>query len=270
MIGQHRTAIVTGASRGIGVYIAQALAGEGMDLVLAARNAEGLGEVATSVRALGVRALVVPTDLRSESDMVALVAATEEAFGGVDVLVNNAAIDHPVRFHQEEPARIAEICHINMISAMILTRLALPGMLQRKRGHIVSIASLVAKIPFPNDVVYAASKAGLAQFTESLRAELAGTGVSASVILAGQFSDAGMVEGALKSAGMAKPKSVPTSKPEEAGRAVVHAIAKDAATVAVPAPAMLFTSVPSLGKVFLNRTGVVSMVRSLAEANAPA
>ena len=136
-------------------------------------------------------------------------------------------------------------------------------MLQRRRGHIVNIASLAAKIPFPYDVMYATSKAGLAHFTSSLRAEYRGTGVGVSAILP-EFTDAGLSAQALKDVGMTKPKSVPTSPPETAGQAVVNAIKKDLAEVAIPGPAILFTRIPQLGTFFLKGTGVMAMLKEVA------
>lgn len=264
----YRTALITGASRGLGVFIARALAREGLNLVLAARSVAELQRVAEQLRAGGARVLAVPTDLGDRAALGRLVAAAEAEFGAVDVLVNNAALDSPMPYHQEDPAHIEQIMRINLTAPMTLTRLVLPGMLQRRQGHIVNVASLAAKIPFAYDVAYAASKAGLAHFTASLRAECRGTGVSASTILAGQFREVGLVEQVLAQTGVAKPGSVPTSAPEAAGQAVVHAIRNDLPEVAVPAPALLFARLPSLGAQFLKRTRVTAMVRALAEARA--
>jgi short-subunit dehydrogenase len=267
MIRPYQTAIVTGASRGIGIHIARALAQEGMNLVLAARSAGELQRAADTLAAAGGRVIAVPTDIGDRAALARLVSAAEAAFGPVDVLVNNAALDGVMPFHLEDAEAVDRILRINLAAPMQLTRLVLPGMLQRRQGHIVNIASLAAKIPFAYDVTYAASKAGLVHFTASLRAECRGTGVSASTILAGQFRDVGMVSVALSQAGVARPGSVPTSAPEAAGRAVVHAIRHDRPEVAIPAPALLFAHIPRLGALFLRQTGVAGMVRELAGAH---
>ena len=264
MIREYRTVIVTGASRGVGVYIAKALATEDMNVVLAARNTADLNSVANEIKASGGRVLAVPTDLTKRNGLKTLVSAAEAEFGTIDVLVNNAAQDSVQFFHQESPDVIEQLLAVNLTAPIVLTRLVLPGMLERRRGHIVNIASLAAKLPFPSDVMYATSKAGLAHFTTSLRAECQGTGVSASVILAGQFTDIGVSAQALKETGVRKPKSAPTSPPEAAGQAVIQALQKDLAEIAIPGPALLFTRIPPLGTLFLERTGVAAMLKEIA------
>ncbi len=264
MIRDYRTAIVTGASRGVGVYIAKALAASEMNLVLAARNTEDLNGVADEIKASGGRVLAVPTDVTDRNALETLVSTAVAEFGTIDVLVNNAAIDSVQFFQQESPDVIEQLLAVNLTAPIVLTRFVLPGMLKRGRGHIVNIASLAAKLPFPSDVMYATSKAGLAHFSTSLRAECQGTGVSASVILAGQFTDIGVSAQALKETGVEQPKSVPTSPPETAGQAVIQALQKDLAEIAIPGPALLFTRIPALGTMFLERTGVAAMLKEIA------
>ena len=138
-------------------------------------------------------------------------------------------------------------------------------MLERRQGHIVNIASLVAKIPFPYDVRYATSKAGLAHSTSLLRAEYRGSGVSASVIMAGAFTETGLSAKGLKDSGVVKPNSVPTSPPESAGQAVIQALQKDLAEIEIPSPALLFTRIPALGTQFLKGTGILDMIKQIAE-----
>ncbi|HEU0291101.1 MAG TPA: SDR family NAD(P)-dependent oxidoreductase [Anaerolineales bacterium] len=157
--------------------------------------------------------------------------------------------------------------HITSVP-MLLTQLVLPGMLQKKRGHIINIASLVARIPLPYSIAYATSKAGLAHFTASLRAEYRGTGVSASTIMAGQFTDTGLSAQGLKNTGVIKPNSVPTSPPEMAGQAVIRALKKDLSEIGIPAPALMFTRIPALGTLFLKGTGVIGMIKQIAEVRA--
>ena len=265
MIKEYRTAIITGASRGVGVYIAQALAKEGLNLVLAARNVAGLNSVAHEITTLGVKAIPVPTDITDLNALKNLVTTAEAELGGIDVLVNNAAVDSPIFFHQERLEVIEQIMATNLTAPMLLTQLVLPGMIQRKRGHIVNIASLVAKIPFPYDVAYTTLKAGLAHFTASLRAEYRGTGVSASTIMAGAFTNTGLSAQALKDTGVIQPKSVPTSPPEMAGQAVIRVLKKDLPELGIPAPALMFTRNPALGTLFLKGTGIVGMIKQIAE-----
>ncbi len=265
MIHEYRTAIVTGASRGIGTYIASALAKEGMNLILVARQATELNRVANELSpSAGGRVIAVPTDLTDRSALQTLISTAEAEFGTIDVLVNNAGLDSVRFFHQESPDVLERLIAVNLTAPIVLTRLVLPGMLERRRGHIVNIASLAAKLPFPYDVMYATSKAGLVHFTTSLRAECRGTGVSASAILAGQFTDIGVSAQALQQAGVRKPNSVPTSPPEAAGQAVIQALQKDLAEIAIPGPALLFTRISPLGSLFLQGTGVTAMLKEIA------
>ena len=241
-----------------------------MNVVLAARNLAGLDNVATEIKAFGTKIITVPTDISDFNALKHLVSMAKTEFGTIDVLVNNAALDSPISFHKERPEVIEQMIATNLTAPILLSRLVLPGMLERRRGHIVNIASLVAKIPFPYDVMYATSKAGLAHFTSSLRAEYQGSGVSASVIMAGAFTNTGLSAQGLKDTGVVKPNSVPTSPPESAGQAVIQAIQKDLAEIGIPAPALLFTRIPALGTQFLKGTGLLGMIKAIAEVRGQA
>src|SRR5688572_20642916 len=109
--------ILTGASRGIGVYLAEALAQKGVDLALAARSAEDLETTAKSVRDLGVRVIAVPTDVTDRAALENLVSRTRDELGPVDILVNNAGIEHYDYFEEADLDRIESIIKTNLISA---------------------------------------------------------------------------------------------------------------------------------------------------------
>lgn len=222
-----RTAILTGASRGLGVDVARALAREGVDLVLAARSQPELEQVASEIRATGRRAVVVPCDVSSPADRQRLVDATLAEFGKCDILVNNAGIEMTAFYEEQPEDEIARVIDVNLTSAMLLTRAILPHMLERKTGHVVNVASLAGKVPMPYSVPYSASKAGLIAFTEGIRNEFRKRGVSASAICPGFVSDAGMYadwerEVGLKAGFLAKPVT-----PEKVARNVVKAVQKD-------------------------------------------
>jgi len=222
-----RVAILTGASRGLGVDVAKAMAREGIDLVLAARSQGELERVAEEIRATGRRALAVPCDVSVAEDRQRLVAATLAEFGKCDILVNNAGIEMSGFYEQEPEEEIAKIIDVNLTSAMLLTRAILPHMLERKTGHIVNMASLAGKVPMPYSVPYSASKAGLIAFTEGIRNEFKKRGVSASAICPGFVSDAGMYadwerEIGVKAGMLAKPVT-----PTKVANNVVKAIQKD-------------------------------------------
>jgi short-subunit dehydrogenase len=191
MIKTYRTALVTGASHGIGPFIARALAEQGMNLVLAARTQSELEQVATDIRATGVQVLTVPTDVTDQEARSALVTTAERTFGAVDVLVNNAGGDLQRQFHNYTAEDVEAQIALNLTGPIELTRLFLPAMLQRKQGHIVNISSLGGSIGFPYTEVYSAAKDGLIAFTRVLRADYRTAGVSSSVLILGPIGGAG-------------------------------------------------------------------------------
>jgi uncharacterized protein len=221
--------LLTGGSRGIGPFIARALLGRGASVTLAARSAEGLEEVR---RSLGVdRVAVVAGDVSNEEDRAAMVADAEAAFGPVDILVNNAGIESILPFTEYTEDDIHAIVTTNLDAPIQLARLVLPGMLERRRGHVVNVASLAGKAATPYNTVYAATKHGLIGFTYSLRAELHGTGVSASAVCPAFVSEAGFITA------YAQPevkRSIGTeTDPRKVARAVVRAIERDKPDVVV-------------------------------------
>jgi short-subunit dehydrogenase len=155
MIKQYQTAIVTGASHGIGPLIARALAKEGINLVLAARSASELEEVAADIRTTGVEVLAVPTDVTDREARSALVTTAERTFGAIDILVNNAGGDPQRAFHHYTADEIEAIILLNLTAPVELARLLLPGMVARKQGHIVNISSLGGRIgsPIPRSIL---------------------------------------------------------------------------------------------------------------------
>ena len=270
-IGRHlkgRTALVTGASRGIGVYIARALATEGMNLVLAARSAAPLEKVRDEVKGLGVRALAVPTDVGEISELRALVERATSEFGAIDVLVNNAGIQLTLAYHKLKPEEIEDLIRVNLAAPMLLTWLVIPGMLERGWGHIVHISSLAAKAGAAYSEPYAATKAGLVGFAQSFRATYRGSGISASVVSPG-FVEAGIYARS-KKAGLSGPRILGASTPEAVARAVVRAIEKDLPEVIVnPAPMRLFLALgtlsPGLAEWIRKRVGADTLFRKAAE-----
>ena len=140
-----RNVIITGASAGLGVRVAKALAAEGMNVVLAARRAEELEQVANEIRSLGVKAVAIPTDVSDDAQLKSLVERTMTEFGSIDVLVNNAGIEAFRSFHELDPADIRRTIDVNLTATLLLTRYVLPHMVQARRGHIVNMASTAGK-----------------------------------------------------------------------------------------------------------------------------
>jgi short-subunit dehydrogenase len=190
LTGVH--ALLTGGSQGLGPYIARELAAMGVNVSLAARSADKLEAVAAEVRALGVEAAAFPADVTSAADRARLVQQAEAALGPIDILINNAGIMNNGAFARKTPDEIEATLHVNLHAPMLLTRAVLPGMLARRRGHIVNIASLAGRPGLPYSGMYGATKAALQAWSMALRMELEGTGVSVSTVSAGLVSEVGV------------------------------------------------------------------------------
>lgn len=228
-----KIAIVTGASRGIGSYIARALAGCGMKVVVAARSLEPLEALVAELTDAGHEAVAVGADIADGADRIRLIETCEERLGPPDVLVNNAGLESAGLFHEIEPSAIANLMEVNLVSTMLLTHAVLQGMVARRRGHICNVASLAGKVAIRAQGAYSASKSGLVGFTHALRLDYCDTGVSASVVCPGFVSDAGMWADAQSETGIETPYLLGASSPQQVAGAVVKAIRKDLPEVIV-------------------------------------
>lgn len=178
-----RTALVTGASRGIGAAIARRLAGAGARVALLARTQSALEQLADEI---GGGAFVLAGDLRSaESVEGALAAFARLAPDGPDVLVNNAGSFAVAPAHQASVDGFREMLEMNLTAPFGLVRAFLPAMRRRGAGHIVTIGSIADRVAFSGNAAYAASKFALRGLHEVLRAELKGTGVRVSLVSPG-------------------------------------------------------------------------------------
>jgi short-subunit dehydrogenase len=177
-----RRIILTGASEGIGRALALEFAARGARMALAARDRERLETLAQECRGRGAEALAIPTDVTNEHDLEWLVTETVKTFGGVDMVVHNAGITMWSRFDALQDLSIFErLMEVNYLAPVRLTALTLPH-LRQTRGLIVAIASLSGLTGVPERSGYAASKHAMVGFFDSLRIELAGSGVDVSVI----------------------------------------------------------------------------------------
>jgi short-subunit dehydrogenase len=217
-----KVALLTGGSRGVGPVVAEALAQRGASLAIAARSLSGLEEVAKRLEEQSLETMVVQTDLRKHSDREDLVSATLTRFGRIDILVNNAGLEMEGAYAELSWASIQETVEVNLLAPMALTRMVLPGMLERNAGHIVNIASIAAKSGAPYAATYSGTKAGLAEWTRALRLELAGTGVRFSSVFPGYVREVGM----FAKFGVQSPWLVGSCAPAQVARAVVSAIEK--------------------------------------------
>ena len=221
-----RNALVTGAGGGLGAYIARALAGEGVNLAVTDLPGSSVDGLSAELRTRGVQVEHAPADLTDRDERRRLASWATDALGPIDILVNNAGVEFGGPFLDTSPEQLELTVAVNLLAVMDLTRLLLPGMLDRRRGHVVSMASLAGKIPPPQLASYGATKHGVVGFTGALRAELADEPVGFSAICPGFVGRVGMfgrlepyIEGG----------SVPmgTIPPERVGDAVVRAIRED-------------------------------------------
>ena len=178
----EQVVIITGASEGIGRALALQLAPSRPRLVLAARNATRLAELVVECEALGAEAVGVTTDVTQEDQCRALVDAAVDAYGGVDMLVANAGRTMWAAFEDiEQPGLLEDLMAVNYFGSVYCTRYALPW-LKRAGGRIVAVASVAGLTGVPARTGYCASKHAMIGFFDSLRIELAGSGVSVTVI----------------------------------------------------------------------------------------
>ncbi|WP_432558613.1 SDR family NAD(P)-dependent oxidoreductase [Granulicoccus sp. GXG6511] len=172
------TALVTGASSGLGRHYAEFLARAGLDLILVARRADELKELAEGVlQRHGRAATVLPTDLTDRAARRALMAEVTDRGVQVDVLVNNAGFGTKGNFAELEPDRIIREIELNCVALTELARHFLPGMIERRHGAIINIASTAGFQPWPTMSVYGATKAYVRSFSQALWSETRGTGV---------------------------------------------------------------------------------------------
>ena len=177
-----RVALVTGAGRGIGRAIALRLAADGLAVAVAARTADQVDETA---RAAGRRALALVLDVTDAASVAAAVARTARELGPVDVLVNNAGLAESAPFAKTDPALWTRHFDVNVNGPYLTTRAVLPGMLERRWGRVINVASLAGLHGSPYVTAYTASKHALVGFTRALATEVAGRGVTVNAICPG-------------------------------------------------------------------------------------
>jgi short-subunit dehydrogenase len=213
-----RTALLTGASSGLGPVIARRLHREGVRFVLSARREPELQRLAREL--VGSRVIVADLARRGEAERLAAEA------GPVDILIANAGVPVSGLLTDLEVAQIDRGLEVNLRAAIVLTRLLLPGMLERRSGHVVLMSSLAGQMPGLRNSVYNATKFGLRGFGHALRLELRGKGVGASLVSPSYVSEAGMSA----DAGQHSPFEVP---PGPVADAVLKAIREDKAELTV-------------------------------------
>jgi short-subunit dehydrogenase len=242
-----RTALVTGASGGLGQAIARALAGAGAKLVLSGRRADVLEALASELGAG-----VAPADLSDPQSVAALAAAHQD----IDILVANAGLPASGLLDSFTAEQIDRALMVNLRAPMLLAHAIAPAMVARGSGQIVFMSSLSGKAPAAGSSVYSATKFGLRGFAGALRAELHGSGVGVSAIFPGFIRDAGMFE----DAGVTLPRGTGTKSPEHVARATLRAIERnrgeiDVAPVALKLGATISGIAPELSAAVTRKAG---------------
>ena len=184
MISYHGcTALITGASSGIGAELARQLAPYARTLILVARSRDALVRLATELARPGLEVTVHPADLADAGQLAAVIAAAREA--KVDFLINNAGLGDHGLFEKSDWSRVQAMIDVNITALTRLTHGILPAMVARKSGRILNVSSIAGDIPVPGMAVYAATKSYVTSLTEATRAELNGTGVTVTAVCPG-------------------------------------------------------------------------------------
>jgi hypothetical protein len=220
------TALVTGASSGIGAALASELASRGHAVTLVARREERCHSLATELSAEhSVEAEVIACDLAEPAERERLLAELDQRGRSIEVLVNNAGFGSRGRFVDNDTARMVEMVEVNAAAVVDLTGRFLPGMVNRGRGAVINIASAASFQPLPGAAVYAATKAFVLSFSEAVRTEQRGSGVSVTAVCPGpvktEFTEAAGMEGVERET----PGAIWTTAEEVARQAVAGAAA---------------------------------------------
>ncbi|MBF2005751.1 SDR family NAD(P)-dependent oxidoreductase [Chlorogloeopsis fritschii PCC 9212] len=225
----NKTVLLTGASRGLGVHIAHALAKEQATIIGISRSKPGLNKTRDEVKALGGQFIGFTFDITNVEHLSGLVQHINNTVSPVDILINNTGVEIYQSFANYSLKDLQSVLTTNLLAAMELTRLLLPSMLERGSGHIVNISSLAGKKGVPYNSIYSASKAGLIMWTDSLRQELVRTGINFSAICPGYISETGMTV----DSGLPAPTLAGISTPQDVANSVIRAIKKNKAEVII-------------------------------------
>ncbi len=229
--------LVTGASSGIGEATAKLYAAHGARVLLLARNAERLEGAVAAIKRDGGEARTFPIDLADASAVAELAARVERDFGTPDILINNAGAGRWLPFLDTTAEEALAMIEVPYLAAFNLTRALLPGMLARRSGAIACITSPASYLAWPSASAYTAARRALAGFAEVLRSELAGTGVTVTLVVLGLVESAYWQHnpGSRQHLPPVNPKLAPPMSPEAAAEAIVAGVEARKQTVVKPA-----------------------------------
>jgi len=181
-----KVVLITGASSGFGEDAARLFGKEGCKVVLAARRLERLQALAEKIQMQGGEAIAIPVDVNDRAEIGLMVQTALDIYGQIDILFNNAGFGAMNWFEDLDPERhIETLVSVNLTGTMLVTRAVLPGMLERRSGHIINMSSVAGLIASPLLTTYSASKYGVRAFTDALRREVAPFGIQVSGIYPG-------------------------------------------------------------------------------------
>lgn len=266
-----RTALVTGASGGIGRAIARRLADEGMSVIAHGRREDALAEVVSELRERGVEAEALTADLGDLSQIDPLIERAEAAAGPIDLLVNNAGLESVGAFTSYGREELTGMVDVNLTAPMLLTHRVLPGMLERGRGHVVFVSSLAGKVGPAYNEPYAATKAGLIGLNQSLRAEFADSPVGFSAICPGFVAGDGMFQRMVDDDGISSNRLLGETDLAKVVDRLVDAVRRDRPEVVesgAPVRPMLALGQlsPRLAERFVAAIGATRLFRRAAES----
>ncbi|HKF93652.1 MAG TPA: SDR family oxidoreductase [Gammaproteobacteria bacterium] len=227
--------LVTGASSGIGAAIAKAMAKAGGRVVLLARRADALDQVAAEITVADGTARTFPVDLADANAVEAFAKQVTKELGTPDIIINNAGAGRWLFVDEVSPAEAVEMMAVPYFAAFYVTHAFLPAMLQRNSGHIVNISSVGSRFVWPGATAYLAARWAVRGFTEALRADLHDTGVGITLFEAGVVKSSywehnpGSQERAPKMG-----KLVPPLTPEQVGQAIVKGVERNKRLIVIP------------------------------------
>ena len=221
--------LITGASRGLGRQLSLEIAKKGGKVVAVARNKSDLESLVSEIQNAGGEAFSLPADLTDLPSLSPMMKQAEQAFGPIDIVINNAGCVNFLPLESYSLQEMQNLFHLNTVSAMEITRLVLPSMLAKRKGHIVNVSSVSGKLGSPFGNIYVASKAALIMWTHAQRIELDQSGVSISLICPSYVEGVG----AVVDLGLNTPKLIPKNSPKKVVSRIIEAIEKDQAEVMI-------------------------------------
>jgi uncharacterized protein len=248
--------LVTGASSGIGAAIAKAMAKAGGRVVLLARRADALDQVAAEITATGGKTYTFPVDLADANAVETVTKQITKELGTPEIIINNAGAGRWLFVDETSPAEAVEMMAVPYFAAFYVTHAFLPAMLQRNSGHIVNISSVGSRFVWPGATAYLAARWAVRGFTEALRADLHDTGVGVTLCEAGIVKSSywehnpGSQEREPKLG-----KLVPPLAPEQVGQAIVKGVERNKRLIVIPFMMKLTYLFPRVIQWLMTKTG---------------